>query len=334
LIGNKVLDKQKIIKFPLNEPPKLIVVIDTEEEFDWTSKPSRETTSVSAMREIYKIQNILDEYNLTPCYVVDYPIASKKEGYEILKQIYQDGRCEIGAQLHPWVNPPYDEELSRFNTFPGNLPEKLEEEKVRTLLGAINEAFGIQTKIYKAGRYGFGPNTPGILERLGLEIDLSFCPPFDHSGEGGPDYSSCKADPFWFGSTRILEIPVTGAFVGWAGSASKTIYKIANQLRILRLTGILAKISAVDRLLLTPEGFDTEEHIKITKYLYERGTRVFTWSFHSPSVVPGYTPYVRSELELHNFLDSFHKYFDYFFNELKGEASTPTQIKNLLDMAQ
>ena len=192
-------------------------------------------------------------------------------------------------------------------------------------------AFDIQTNIYKAGRYGFGPNTSGILQKLGLEIDLSFCPPFDHSEEGGPDYSSYKAEPFWFGRKRILEIPVTGAFVGWAGSASKTVYKLASRFKVLRLTGILAKISAVDRLLLTPEGFNTDEHIKITKYLYERGVRVFTWSFHSPSVVPGYTPYVQNEYELRNFLDSFRKYFDYFFNDLSGEASTPTEIKQQIE---
>jgi hypothetical protein len=327
-----VLPKHKIIKFPRNVPPQLIVVIDTEEEFDWSSKPKREATSVSAMSQIHKVQDIFDEYYLTPCYVVDYPIASKKEGYEVLKGFYQCGKCEIGAQLHPWVNPPFDEVLSKYNTFPGNLPKKLEEEKLRVLLAKIKETLNIETKIYKAGRYGFGPNTTGILEKLGLEIDLSFCPPFDHSEEGGPDFSCCDAEPFWFGTSNILEIPVTGAFVGWAGSASKLLYKMASRLNKIKMPGILAKISAVDRLLLTPEGFDTNEHIKITNYLYERGVRTFTWSFHSPSVVPGYTPYVQNQLELNIFLDSFRRYFDYFFNELQGEASTPTKIKRHLGM--
>jgi hypothetical protein len=127
---------------------------------------------------------------------------------------------------------------------------------------------------------------------------------------------------------------VTGAFVGWAGKASKSVYRIANRLKKLRVPGILAKMSVVDRLMLSPEGFDTNEHIKITKYLYERGVRTFTWSFHSPSVVPGCTPYVNNEIELNRFLDSFRKYFDYFFTELKGEACTPTSIKQQLERFQ
>ncbi len=329
-----MLVNQKIIKLPQDMPPKLIVVIDTEEEFDWSSAPSRDATSVSAMRHIQRVQNIFDEYNLVPCYVVDYPVASKKESYEVLKDIQQGGRCEIGAHLHPWVNPPFDEEISGFNTFPGNLPSNLEEEKLRILHAVIKANIGIDTKIYKAGRYGFGPSSTDILQRLGFDIDLSFCPPVDYSKEGGPDFSSYKAEPFWFGGTKILEIPVTGAFVGWAGVASKSIYRIANRLIKLRVPGVLAKISAVDRLMLSPEGFDTDEHIKITNCLYKRGVRTFTWSFHSPSVVPGNTPYVKNELELIRFLDSFRKYFDYFFNELQGVASTPTGIKRQLERIQ
>lgn len=326
-----MLINQKPIKIAHNQPPKLIVVIDTEEEFDWLSEPNREANSVSAMRYIERVQCIFDDYSLIPCYVVDYPVASKKDGYEVLKNIYQRGSCEIGAHLHPWVNPPYEEELSRYNTFPGNLSKGLEREKLKILCETIKESFGFETKIYKAGRYGIGPNTAEILEELGFEIDLSICPPVDYTNDGGPDYSNYSAEPFWFGNSRMLEIPVTGAFVGWAGAASKSLYKHATKLKRLKAPGILSKISAVDRLILSPEGFDTDDHIKLTKYLYNKGARTFTWSFHSPSVVPGCTHYVKNELELKKFLDSFRRYFDYFFNELRGEASTPMTIKRQLE---
>ena len=87
----------------------------------------------------------------------------------------------------------------------------------------------------------------------------------------------------------------------------------------------------VDRLMLSPEGFDTKDHIKITQYLYRRGVRTFTWSFHSTSVVPGKTPYVKNDKDLERFLDSFKVYFDYFRNTLGGEMSTPTDIKKQLE---
>lgn len=323
--------KKQPINIPASEPPKLIVVVDTEEEFDWTIDPKREANSVLAMREIDRVQNIFDEYSIVPCYVVDYPVASKKEGYELLKQIYDRGGCEIGAHLQPWVNPPYDEELSRRNTFPGNLSENLEREKLKVLGASIKANFGLEPKIYKAGRYGLGPNTATILQELGYEIELSVCPTFNFLVEGGPNYTKFKSEPFWFGDTRILEIPLTSAFVGWAGKISIPLYEIANKLTKLKVPGVLSRISAVDRILLSPEGFDFKEHKKITKFLYDKGVRIFTWSFHSPSVVPGCTPYVNNDKELKKFLGSFREYFDYFFTELEGEASTPTMIKHYLE---
>ena len=330
----KLLSKQVPIKILESEPPKLIIVIDTEEEFDWSDEPSRQANAVSAMTKIERVQSIFDDYSVVPCYVVDYPVASNEEGYGLLREIHRRGGCEIGAHLHPWVNPPYDEELSRYNTFPGNLTKSQERDKLNALCSRIKETFEIQPIIYKAGRYGVGPNTTNILEELGFEIDLSICPPVDYTSDGGPDFSDFVSEPYWFGNNNMLEIPATGAFIGWAGAASKPIYNIANKFKKFRVPGILSKLAVVDRLMLSPEGFNIDDHVKITKFMYKNGVRTFTWSFHSPSVVPGYTPYVNNEMDLKSFLDSFRKYFDFFFNELKGEASTPTLLKRHLERTQ
>jgi hypothetical protein len=326
-----VLDAQSPIRFSAAEKPKLIVVIDTEEEFDWSSEPSREANSVSAMTQIGRVQSIFDDYSLVPCYVVDYPVISNQQGYEVLQEIHARGGCEIGAHLHPWVNPPYEESLSRYNTFPGNLPKHQEMTKLKILAAAIEEVFGLQVNIYKAGRYGVGPNTAEVLEALDFEVDLSVCPPVNYASEGGPDFSRFAAEPYWFADNKILEIPLTGAFVGWAGNMSRPLYSLANKLKGLKAPAILSRLSAVDRLMLSPEGFQTEDHIKITKFLYEKGVRTFTWSFHSPSVMPGCTPYVKTEKDLQHFLDMFRRYFDFFFAELAGEACTPTMLRRQLE---
>jgi hypothetical protein len=83
--------------------------------------------------------------------------------------------------------------------------------------------------------------------------------------------------------------------------------------------------------VLSPEGYSHEEHVKITKYLYQKGVRTFTWSFHSPTVMPNTTPYVKNEQDVKKFLDSFHQYFDFFFNTMSGVATTPTKLKSQLD---
>lgn len=329
-----MLGDHSAIRLPRESPPQLLVVIDTEEEFDWSAHPDRAATGVSAMAQIDRVQNIFDEYGVVPMYVVDYPVADQPDGFQPLKQFQDDGRAEIGAHLHPWVNPPFDEELSRSNMYPGNLGESLERDKLSKLTDRIEQSFGRRPTTYKAGRYGVGSATTGILEQLGYEIDVSTCPPVDYRADGGPDYRNAGCEPFWFGSDdRLLEIPITGAFVGWARALAGPLYEIATAkpLRPLRLPGILSRLSALDRLMLSPEGFGGQDHLKLTRSLVDYGVRTFTWSFHSPSVVPGHTPYVHTDSDLRVFLDSFKRFFDFFFGSLDGVATTPHRLKDQLE---
>lgn len=328
-----MFEQRKEIRLPPETPPQLIVVIDTEEEFDWNAEPDAKANRVSAMAHIDRVQTIFNEYGIRPCYVIDYPVASQPRGYGLLKQFAEKGQCEIGAHLHPWVNPPQDEVLSRSNMYPGNLPKSLEHEKLRVLSNTIQQNFGQAPIAYKAGRYGFGPNTTEILQDLGFSIDLSVCPPLDARGDGGPDYRRFDAHPFWFGGTDapILEIPCTGGFIGWGQPVAIPLFEAAQKLRRLRAPGILARAGAVDRLMLSPEGFTPAEHIKLTNALYKQGVRTFTWSFHSPSVVPGNTSYVQNEAQLKAFLDSFRQFFDFFFNKLGGQASSPASIRKYME---
>ena len=319
------------IRLPADSPPQLIVVIDTEEEFDWNAPPDRSATGVTAMDHITRAQELFDEYDITPCYVVDYPVVSQENGYRVLLDTYKSGRCEVGAHLHPWVNPPFNEKLNPKNTFPGNLDREVEKAKLEVLTDKIESVFGDRPIIYKAGRYGVGPATTKILQELGYKIDLSLCPPVDYSDDGGPDFSNCHAEPFWFGDgDSTLEIPISGAFAGWSGALAKPLYNMALKFKNIKLPGIFSRLSVVDRLMLSPEGFDSKDHIKLTKFLLNRGVRTFTWSFHSPSVVPGHTSYVKNEQQLAQFLDSFRYYFDFFFEQLGGEASTPTLLLSRL----
>lgn len=321
---------KQTIHLPASSPPQLMVVIDTEEEFDWNNFPDRQKTSVAHLNQLDRVQSIFDEYGIKPCYVVDYPIASDLYNNKTLRDIFATDRCEIGAHLHPWVNPPLTEELSIANMYPGNLSAELEYAKLAALVAKIEEAFLFKPTVYKAGRYGFGPNSQNIITQLGFEIDVSVCPPFDHRADGGPDYRAFNAEPFWFGG-NLLELPVTGAFTGWARGCAEPLFRNAQRLKSFKAPGILSKLGAVDRLVLSPEGYTPAEHKKLTQDLMARGTRLFTWSFHSPSVEVGHTPYVQNDRELQAFLDSFRRYFDYFFGELAGKATSPSQFKKLME---
>ena len=310
-------------------PPILLTVVSTEEEFDWSKPFDRGAASVRAAGYIDRAQHVFDEHGVRPTYVVDFPIASQPASVAPLKAIQDSDRCEIGAHLHPWVSPPFDEELSVHNSFPGNLAGDLEALKLRVLTETIERNFGRRPRAYQAGRYGFGARTASALEQEGYDVDLSASPGFDYRGEGGPDYSKFDPRPFWYGPRRrMLAVPVTGAFVGFASHGARGLLSAGQSPRLawMRIPAVLSRCGAIERTRLSPEGFDHDANRRLTRALLERGVRVFVFSFHSPSVLPGCTPYVRDERELTQFLNTCRRYYEYFHGELGGISMTAQQL--------
>lgn len=310
--------------------PKLLVVVDTEEEFDWSRPFDRRNTGVEHMRSIHLFQEVCDAEGVRPVYVIDHPIATQETSIAPLRAFRREGRCEIGAHLHPWVSPPFEEEVNARNSYPGNLPVATERAKLTSLVGAIESAFGERPRAYKAGRYGAGPNTTALLQELGFEVDLSPCPPFDFGVDGGPDWSRFPCDSFWLDDRRrVLAIPNTGAYVGFVKDGAHGLYRVATspRLRWARLPGILSRVGALERLFLSPEGYAFEDLRRLTSALRHRGTETFAFSLHSPSVLPGCTPYVRSVADRDKFLDTCRRYFQFFLRELGGVNHTTAELR-------
>jgi hypothetical protein len=310
--------------------PVLLVVVDTEEEFDWSKPFDRRNRGVGHMASIGRFQDVCDEAGVKPVYVVDHPIATTDVSIDALHAIQRRGACEIGAHLHPWVSPPFDEEVCARHSYPGNLPRELEHAKIARLTDAIRTAFDAPPRAYKSGRYGFGANTGAILDELGYEVELSPAPPFDFADDGGPDWSRAPAEPWRLETPRgLLAVPNTGAYVGWAGGASGGVYALASSpaARALHLGGVLARLGAVERLFLSPEGYAQRDLERLTRALLARGVRVFTLSLHSPSVVPGNTSYVRDEGELHSLLTTCRNYFRFFLDEVGGQPMTAADLR-------
>ncbi|MBM4258909.1 MAG: hypothetical protein FJ147_23770 [Deltaproteobacteria bacterium] len=145
---------QRRIELPADFAPILMVVIDTEEEYDWSRQVDRNNTAVSAMASVDVAQRIFDEYGIRPIYVIDYPIASQAQGFGPLVDITKSNRCQIGVHLHPWVSPPHVETVNARNSYIGNLPKELVAEKMTVLRQTIADNLGVAPVIFKAGRYG------------------------------------------------------------------------------------------------------------------------------------------------------------------------------------
>jgi hypothetical protein len=309
-------------------PATLFVVVDTEEEFDWSAPFSRASTSVTAMRSLGRGQAVFAEYGVVPTYVADYAVVTQPDGYLPLLDYWRDGACGVGAHLHPWITPPLSERVCAENSYGCNLPPDLERAKIERLSEAIAERFGVPT-IFKAGRYGFGASTAASLEQLGFAVDLSINPTLPLSADGGPSFEAFDSRPFFFGRCSLLELPCTGEYVGWAGPLKRSLHRLGSSApgRSVHAVGILARMGIVNRIMLSPEVSNLQEMIALTRALYADGLRQFSLTFHSPSLEPGHTPYVRSSADLGQFLDRIRAYCSFFFGQLGGVTSTPAQFR-------
>ncbi|HTV46351.1 MAG TPA: polysaccharide deacetylase family protein [Stellaceae bacterium] len=324
----------KIIDWPADDPPRLVVVVDTEAEFNWARQQPRRAVGVTSVKRQLQTLPIFERYGVRPTFVLDYPVSSTPAGYEFIRELHRSGTCEIGAHLQPWDNPPFVEQITDENSYPGNLPFELEREKLVQLTRIISDNIGVRPRIYKAGRYGVGRATAQILAELGYEIDVSVVPGTDLRGEFGPDFSHCKARPYWFGGDpALLEIPLSIGYTGLLAPIGPTAHVLTmnERLKALHVPGILAHLGLIERIALTPEGISFAEQRRLTLALLRKGHRVFSLTYHSPSLAPGNTPYVRSEADLREFLQRIEQYLDFFTGELGGQAATPFEIKALAE---
>lgn len=290
-------DRHARISWPEAFGTRFTVFVDVEEEFDWSApldRAQRSTRAIAAFPDAHR--RFADRGVALTC-MVDHPIATDPVAVDILVRALEDGRSAIGTQLHPWVNPPFADRAAPGDSYAGNLPEMLEAAKLAELTSAIETAFGRRPQVYRAGRYGVGPCTPTLLAALGYRLDSSVRPAYDYSADGGPDFSAMDAHAFRLGP--LVELPLTTVFTGRARQGGVRLHRALGRLPLAR--GLFARMGLLSRIALTPEDMPIDAALAAVDAALEEGVRVLNFSFHSPSLAPGHTPYVRDASDLARF---------------------------------
>ncbi len=291
---------------------------DAEEEFDWSGPFRREATATTAIAALPAANARFNAVGLEPCWMVDWPVVDNADSGTILRELVSSRTCTVGTQLHPWVNPPHDETVDRRNSYTSNLPRDLQRAKLARLTQRIEEATGARPRIYRAGRYGIGAETAGLLREGGYALDVSVRSFFDYRDQGGPDFRKFPVTP-WTLSDGLYELPLTTAHTGPLGRWPRL--HTAESLR-----GTLARTHLFQRVPLTPEGVPLADALRAIDVLLDHGHRLFSLSFHTPSLVPGHTPYVRNAAEL----DSFWRWWDGVFDRFASRGVLPVGTADIV----
>ncbi len=296
------------------------LVVDAEESFDWQTPVRGTAHTTTCMRNISELHGVVGAYGVVPAYLLTYPLLEDADVVRSLRGQVERGRCLLGLQLHPWVTPPFDEDVGTRFSYSGNLRSNLEERKLIVLKSKFAECFGYEPLIYRSGRYGLSKQTALLLEKHGFEIDTSLAPRTTFDAEGGPDTTDVDYGLFWFGERRnLLELPLCRSIVGWAGWAAETIYRASNMAWTARspLPAVLSRVRCAERITLSPEGNDFPAMRRLVNGLCARGQTILALSFHSSSLEVGGNPYVMTRADLHQFYDRLSAVLDHLANDLE-----------------
>lgn len=296
----------------------LIVSIDTEED-NWYR--SRDDIGLTNIVELRRLAAFFERLGVRPTYFTTYQVARDPRAAEVLREVSEGGRAEIGAHLHPWNTPPVSEAFVPRNSMVKNLPAELQLAKVARLTAALEEAFGHPPRVFRAGRYGLGPDTVAALVRCGYRVDSSVTPFFnwEHIDDGptffGAPFKAYPLAPHCdprrpSRNGEILEIPLSCGF----SRGPVTLWERARRLadaaprRRLRLAGQTAVTGLFKRIALSPELASAREMLRLTRRLLDAGVRHLQLCWHSPSLKPGLSPYTATPKDVAGLYASVEAY--------------------------
>ncbi len=298
----------------------LVVTIDTEED-NWGGY-SNTSFGVENIKKIPALQEIFDEYNVIPTYLVTYPVATNRESIEILRRILEGGRCEIGMHCHPWSTPPFEEERNPYNSMLCNLPLELQQKKMCVLHEVIKTNFGVRATSFRAGRWGYNGNTAIVLERLGYRVDTSITPFTDWAEYHGPDFTRMKPESYRFNPPEIFtrnqegkmtEIPASIGYLQdnyeWCNLIDRILTSQPG--RRLHLKGLLNRARLISKVSLSPEATDSHKMIGLTKIFMRKKYEMVNMFFHSTSLQAGLSIFVKTKEDETQFFNRLSEYFTF-----------------------
>jgi hypothetical protein len=293
-------------------PAYFVITIDTEED-DWESW-QRTGSRVENVQQLSVVQQICDRFGAIPTYLITYPVAVENSSAKLLKKISERGGCEIGAHCHPWNTPPFEEAIISRNTMLCNLPRELQHRKLEKLHEIIVDRLGITPTSFRAGRWASGPGVAASLDRLGYQVDSSVTPYFSWTDLGGPDFSKGLPFPYRFMPDDILSEDLHGSLLELPPSigflqkdfdrcASTRRWIIERRLPRLHFLGLLNRLRMLNLRWLSPEVTNLKDMVLLIKRFLSKGYSFLNLMFHSNSLVPGISPFVRNEEDLRLFLN-------------------------------
>ncbi len=290
-------------------------VISVDTESDWFNKADND---ISSIRGVPYLQETCARYGMIPTYLVTYEMAYKQEAVRVIKEYLDRDECEVGAHMHIWSTPPFENPNERgvdekwIRGIQSEIPGDALDKKMTSLSKIIESNYGASPTSHRAGRWGVDRRTLVWLAEHGYLVDSSICPYVNRVGAKGVngviEYNSRHSPnaPYYPDSidfTReagpdnnridLIEVPATGIKGDIFGQYKfRGTGRLRNFLYKLGYTGVAARPFQ--------PSFDIPMNVfeKMTRRLYESEIQVINMMFHSTELIAGGSPFSKTEEKL------------------------------------
>jgi hypothetical protein len=298
----------------------LLVSIDTEED-NWNR--SREQVTLENIGELRSLASLFDRLGIRPTYFTAYQVATDPRAADVIREVCDGGRGEIAAHLHPWNTPPLQESFVPRNSMLKNLPPELQLAKVRELTDALEAAFDLRPRAFRAGRYGLGSDTVRALLCCGYRVDSSVSPFLNmETFDDGPNFVGAPIVPYRLAPDRdvrepapdgaLLEIPLSLGFNRRPFSLWDPVRRTLEgpPFRWFHIAGLAHRTGVLKRIDLSPELASVGEMLTVSRRLLDEGVPYLHVSLHSPTLKPGLSPYAATRADVERVYAAFEAYVE------------------------
>ena len=308
------------------DPGEVLVVgsIDTEED-NWI--PAREGLRADNIGRMPEFTRFMQGMGVKPTFFVTHFVASEPGAAAVIRDLSATDGIEIGAHLHPWNTPPLTETFAPRNTMLRNIPAALQAEKLAMLTTALVRCTGGRPTSFRAGRWGIGSDTISVLLDAGYQVDSSVTPFTSwESVDEGPSHVGAPTEVYRVDrgadirqpapAGSLLEIPPSFGFNRGPIGSWLRAHKVLSSapVKTLRLDRLLARFRWFRHVTLSPETDDVAGMMGLSRTLLDGGARYLHMYLHSPTLIPGLTPFVHSTKDL----ERFHARMEEYFHRLSG----------------
>ena len=281
-----------------------IITVDTEGDCAW-SRDAQANVTTENSRFIPRFQELCEKYGFKPVYLTNYEMAMDDNWVSYSSNKEKLGMCEIGLHLHAWNTFPLVDLEKKYHGLPyiTEYSEDIIEHKVKTIMQLLQDRYQTQIVSHRSGRWATNDIYFDILAKSGIEIDCSFTPEIDLSPlpgktvAGGNDYRKvCKHTHVL--KSGIVEVPMTTRNLHIVGSNSikhniKTfLFGAPSWLR-----PITKSVDTLKRLTRVVERDPKSDYLE--------------FMLHSSELMPGGSPYFKSEADIELLYKVIDEYFLY-----------------------